>query len=754
MRYALVTVALFAATVGMTTRTPRAARTALTSQIDHDTRLFRCGEDETIAAGIPVAVASVALAGDGRQFVPCPGGPHAATHRESRELAVLLTALRSDDPALRRAALLAMGRAGLNPIRPPTRPEVAPGRGGQLDHADPAVRLAAIAGLTIAVDGVTREPTTIDAPAAAAGGQPDVDAIQAARGHFQARLEVEQDDVVVGALLEAMGQLAYQTNAERDSIEAVLASRVQADGSPYRLLGAVKGLEALIRRGGRRPVAAATIESLRAVVGHGSRNTPFDPDADVYARARRLAMLALTAARDDDAATIVAASRDRDWQVRRLATARLNGAVPELAAPLAAALDDQVFQVRIEAMRVAGRAVASTKQCGPLVAALADREPAVVMAAIDAMPADCVEADDVLARLGALALRLSLAQDSRSWHVPARALAALARIAPERAAPMLDGAAGHGVWQVRAAAAGVAAATRGEAAAMRLADDRDANVRGAALQALTRLGSPARFAAAERALQSDDFGLVRTAAGVFRDAPDKQAAASALLSTLKRLTDGRADTSRDPRVAILEQLATLMEPSQVASLAPFAADVDPRVARAARDAIARLSNSIDEPSSNAWRRYPYQPPIETLANAPRRATLTLEPGGIVEIELFTDDALVSVAHFAQLVRARYYDGLTLHRVAPNFVIQGGSPGANEYSGVPRYWRDEIGRPNLRGTLGLSTRGRDTGDGQFFVNLVDNPRLDQEYTVFGRVVSGMAVIDRVLEGARIASISVR
>jgi cyclophilin family peptidyl-prolyl cis-trans isomerase len=61
-------------------------------------------------------------------------------------------------------------------------------------------------------------------------------------------------------------------------------------------------------------------------------------------------------------------------------------------------------------------------------------------------------------------------------------------------------------------------------------------------------------------------------------------------------------------------------------------------------------------------------------------------------------------------------------------------------------RDELGlRSHTRGTVGLSTRGRDTGDAQFFVNLLDNPRLDHDYTSFGEITSGMDVVDAVLEG---------
>jgi cyclophilin family peptidyl-prolyl cis-trans isomerase len=92
-------------------------------------------------------------------------------------------------------------------------------------------------------------------------------------------------------------------------------------------------------------------------------------------------------------------------------------------------------------------------------------------------------------------------------------------------------------------------------------------------------------------------------------------------------------------------------------------------------------------------------------------------------------------------------------VVPNFVVQGGSPGANEYVGDGPYVIDEISdRSHDRGTVGLSTRGRDTGDAQLFINLVNNPRLDFEYTVFGTVVpEHVARIDRIYEGDRILDI---
>jgi cyclophilin family peptidyl-prolyl cis-trans isomerase len=138
---------------------------------------------------------------------------------------------------------------------------------------------------------------------------------------------------------------------------------------------------------------------------------------------------------------------------------------------------------------------------------------------------------------------------------------------------------------------------------------------------------------------------------------------------------------------------------------------------------------------------------------PRTAIIYLE-NGRVGLELLPDVAPVTVARFADLVAQGYYNGLTFHRVAPNFVVQGGSPGANEFMGTGRYIRDEVG-PQARhvsGAVGMSTRGGDTGDGQIFIDLVDLPRLDRDYTVFAMVVDGMDLVNAMLEGAKIKSIN--
>ena len=130
----------------------------------------------------------------------------------------------------------------------------------------------------------------------------------------------------------------------------------------------------------------------------------------------------------------------------------------------------------------------------------------------------------------------------------------------------------------------------------------------------------------------------------------------------------------------------------------------------------------------------------------------MDSGRRFDVQLDALDAPLARTRFLAGVRTGYYNNLTFHRVVPNFIIQGGSPGANEYCGDCPFMRDEVGRMHERGTIGISTRGPDTGDAQIFINLVDNPRLDFDYTVFARVCTGMTVVDEIVEGDRIVQVS--
>jgi peptidyl-prolyl cis-trans isomerase B (cyclophilin B) len=116
--------------------------------------------------------------------------------------------------------------------------------------------------------------------------------------------------------------------------------------------------------------------------------------------------------------------------------------------------------------------------------------------------------------------------------------------------------------------------------------------------------------------------------------------------------------------------------------------------------------------------------------------------GAIELELFDEDAPKTVANFVELAGKGYYDGLAFHRVIPDFMIQGGCP-RGDGSGGPGYeFADEPNQHRVvRGAVAMANRGPDTNGSQFFiVTAAECPWLDGKHTVFGRVTSGMDVVD--------------
>ncbi len=132
--------------------------------------------------------------------------------------------------------------------------------------------------------------------------------------------------------------------------------------------------------------------------------------------------------------------------------------------------------------------------------------------------------------------------------------------------------------------------------------------------------------------------------------------------------------------------------------------------------------------------------------------------GIMKVEFYEKDAPKTVQNFIDLARKGFYDGLTFHRVLPNFVIQGGCP-QGIGSGGPGYSIDcELDGDNQyhdRGVLSMAHAGRNTGGSQFFIcHSRDNTaHLDRNHTCFGKVIEGMDVIDDIRQGDTIIKIVV-
>jgi cyclophilin family peptidyl-prolyl cis-trans isomerase len=118
--------------------------------------------------------------------------------------------------------------------------------------------------------------------------------------------------------------------------------------------------------------------------------------------------------------------------------------------------------------------------------------------------------------------------------------------------------------------------------------------------------------------------------------------------------------------------------------------------------------------------------------------------GPIELELFPDDAPKTVDNFTRLAGEGFYDGLSFHRVIPDFMIQGGCPLGTGTGGPGYQFEDELNaHPVVKGALAMANAGPNTNGSQFFIVAAEaTPWLDGKHTVFGQVVNGQAVVERI------------
>ena len=126
----------------------------------------------------------------------------------------------------------------------------------------------------------------------------------------------------------------------------------------------------------------------------------------------------------------------------------------------------------------------------------------------------------------------------------------------------------------------------------------------------------------------------------------------------------------------------------------------------------------------------------------KKAIIETKKGNIV-LELFDNDAPNTVENFVKLIDQGFYNGLTFHRVIPNFMIQGGCPKGNGTGGPGYKIKCEINpRKHTKGALSMAHAGKNTGGSQFFITHSPQPHLDGVHTVFGQVTEGMEVVNKI------------
>jgi cyclophilin family peptidyl-prolyl cis-trans isomerase/HEAT repeat protein len=436
----------------------------------------------------------------------------------------------------------------------------------------------------------------------------------------------------------------------------------------------------------------------------------------------------------------------RAFAAKGLGTLKHQPAVPALQAVAADAA--QPLAVRVQAVRSLG--LIGQPAAGDTLLKVATArgvDPTLQMEAVVAL--------GQLKHAPAVDALLELA--SASWPtLRSASLMALARIDPDTFISAISGLDDDPHWSVRAALAtalGELGAERSDIRLMAMLQDKDQRVIPAVLTALAATGSASAPAALTNRLTSED-AVVRMAAanGLARlKATGSAQAVAAAYATSQN------DATYVARAALLNALTTL-DPAQAPPVLTAALnDKD----WAIRVRAAALLKGLDAASTAAPATPAPAPLVPELANVDALLAPAFTPtayidteAGMIQIELAVVDAPRTVANFTALAKKGEFTNVPWHRVVADFVVQGGDNRGDGEGGPGYTIRDEINqRPYMRGTVGMALDWADTGGSQFFITHSPQPHLDGRYTVFGQVVTGMDVVDKMKQWDLIRSVRV-
>jgi cyclophilin family peptidyl-prolyl cis-trans isomerase/HEAT repeat protein len=275
------------------------------------------------------------------------------------------------------------------------------------------------------------------------------------------------------------------------------------------------------------------------------------------------------------------------------------------------------------------------------------------------------------------------------------------------------------------------------------------------LRSLAAFKPPDLAAVARAALSADDVIARATAADILSDLPPDAETSRVLVAALPRALQDETD---DAALSVLGALAR-QQGAEAAAAIQSALDTttDYLVRRRAADILRERAGGPAaarrvETVNTRNHREDYERAAARTGKSVRAVINTDK--GAVTLELLPEEAPLTVDNFIQLARRNYFNGVLFHRVVPNFVVQGGDPRGDGNGGPGYQIRCEINTvPYARGAVGMALSGKDTGGSQWFVTHSPQPHLDGGYTVFGRVVEGMDVVDRIVRGDRIRSVTI-
>jgi cyclophilin family peptidyl-prolyl cis-trans isomerase/HEAT repeat protein len=329
------------------------------------------------------------------------------------------------------------------------------------------------------------------------------------------------------------------------------------------------------------------------------------------------------------------------------------------------------------------------------------------------------------------------------------ALRGLARLDADLFVLVLSGLQPDSQWQVRADLADALGFVDADVGAFRLTlmlEDEDRRVIPAVLRSLVTLRAPNAVDVLVAHLSDGDVVVRKTAATLLGELEVSRAVEA--LTTAYR--DAASDPSYLARAAIVDALARIGGPPALETLRAAVQDPDWAVRVRAAQHLATRDPSID--AGTAIRPAPLRFPFEAYRSL-ELVTPSVSPHvfietdrGTIQLELAVNEAPLTADNFMRLARSGFYNGLLVHRVVPNYVVQTGDPRSDSEGGPGYTVRDELSPlPFLRGTVGMALDWADTGGSQFFITRSPQPQLDARYTVFGKVIAGMEVVDRLQRG---------
>lgn len=410
----------------------------------------------------------------------------------------------------------------------------------------------------------------------------------------------------------------------------------------------------------------------------------------------------------------------------------------DLADAITWGLADPSYRVRVETIN----ALARFKRLDLLPGSLAEDDSFHVRAAY-ATAVGAADDKPTLDRLRAMA------RDDGPT-VRTAAIGSLAGRLQDRYATALSSLLDEENWVIRAAAAGAATriGERGAPVLKAFVNDEDPRVAATALASVPLDDMEKMRRVFTRAIESDDQSF--RAAAVTRIPEIASPETLGWLVTAYDLSNNDGSTSvRELAVEALAKIETDTSNDLLRNI--FDLDRKYEIREKAAEVLRGRGIELPDPEP-----VPYEPPpVRELSPGEDPVVVLETTKGMMEIQVYAQDAPLHAASFVGLVKDGFYDGKIWHRVVSNFVIQGGDPEGNGWGDAGYSLPDEINRRRyVRGTVGMPKGGKDTGGCQIFITHVPTPHLDGNYTVFGQVISGLDVIDATEIGDRILRATVK